>query len=85
VYGDFERRRGDLEAARRLYQTAIDIDPHYEQAYVVMGMLELAQGNKAGADDVVAASKAVFGADYDFASLSDQLAGAFDRNELGEL
>lgn len=85
VYGDFERRRGNAEQARRLYQTAIGIDPHYEQAYVVMGMLELSQGNVAGADDVVAASKAVFGQDYDFASQSDKLQGAFDRNELGEL
>ncbi len=61
------------------------MDPLYEPAYVVMGLLELAQGNVAGADDVVAASKAVFGDDYDFDSQRDKLENAFDRNELGEL
>lgn len=31
VYGDFERRQGNVEKARKLYESAISCDPHYEQ------------------------------------------------------
>lgn len=35
VYGDFERRQGNYDRARELYEEAITCDPNYEQAYVV--------------------------------------------------
>lgn len=58
---------------------------HNPQAYVVYGLMESYQGNADGENDVLLASKSVFGADYDFRQQREAVTAAYEQGELGEL